>query len=74
MNSNGKTTWWIIGLLTTVVLGGSSGWVGSIYSQVRQHGERLAVLEAQVHDTREQLGHINRKLDLLLEHRYRKAP
>jgi hypothetical protein len=74
MNTNGKATWWIIGLLTTVVLGASSGWVGSIYSQVRQHGERLAVLEAQVHDTRDQLQHINRKLDQLLETHFRRSP
>jgi hypothetical protein len=66
-NGNGKTTWWIIGLLTTIVVGGSSSWVGSTYSQIRQHGERIAVLEAQLRETHDQLDHINRKLDRLLE-------
>jgi hypothetical protein len=67
VNGNGKMTWWIIGLLSTIVIGGGSSWVGSVYTQIRHHGERIAVLEAQIQDSRQQLQRINHKLDQLLE-------
>jgi hypothetical protein len=52
-----------------MVMGGGSGWVGSVYTQVRHHGERIAVLESQMQDNRQQLQRINYKLDQLLERR-----
>jgi hypothetical protein len=36
---------------------------------VQNDGERIAVLESRVKDTRDELQRINRKLDQLLEHR-----
>ena len=64
--ANGKNTWWIIGTLTTIVLAGSSGFLGSVYHQVRQHGENIAVMQSQMQDTRIELHEIHRKLDQLL--------
>ncbi len=72
LNGNGKTTWWILGLLTTAIIGAGSGWVGTTTTQLRIHGERIAVMEAQNQDTREQLQRINRKLDQLLDHPFRR--
>jgi hypothetical protein len=64
-NGNGKLSWWLIGLLTTIGLGVAGGTIRS----VQNDGERIAVLESQVKDTREELRTINQKLDKLLEHR-----
>jgi hypothetical protein len=64
-SGNGKLSWWLIGLVTTVVL----GLAGSTMRSVQNDGERIAVLESQVRDTREELKAINLKLDKLLDHR-----
>jgi hypothetical protein len=58
-----KLTWWIIGTVTTLVIGLSSGALSSL----RNHTERIAVLESQLSDTRYQLQRIERKLDQLLD-------
>ena len=64
-NGNGKLSWWLIGLVTTMVLGAA----GTTMRSVQNDGERIAVLESQVRDTREVLRAINAKLDKLLDHR-----
>jgi hypothetical protein len=58
-NGNGKLSWWLIGLVTTMVLGAA----GTTMRSVQNDGERIAVLESQVRDTREELKAINLKLD-----------
>jgi hypothetical protein len=63
--ANGKLSWWLIGLVSTIVLGAA----GTTIRSVQNDGERIAVLESQVKDTRDELQRINRKLDQLLEHR-----
>ena len=63
--ANGKLSWWLLGLVTTIVLGAA----GTTIRSVQNDGERIAVLESQVKDTRDELQRINRKLDQLLEHR-----
>jgi hypothetical protein len=64
-SGNGKLSWWLIGLVSTTVL----GIAGTTIRSVQNDGERIAVLESQVKDTRDELQRINRKLDQLLEHR-----
>jgi hypothetical protein len=63
MNGNGKLFWWTVGTLTTLLLGIGSGTLAT----VRQHAERIAVLESQADATRRQLDKIEHKLDRLLE-------
>jgi hypothetical protein len=58
-----KVLWWIIGVLTTLLLAVGGGTV----STVKTSAERIAVLESQLMDTRQQLVLINQKLDRLLE-------
>ena len=65
VNGNGKPLWWIVGLLTTIVLSAA----GHTISSVQRDGERIAVVETQTQEIREQLRRINNKLDQLLEHR-----
>jgi hypothetical protein len=65
VNGNGKALWWIVGLLTTIVLSAA----GHTISSVQRDGERIAVVETQTQEIREQLKRINNKLDQLLEHR-----
>jgi hypothetical protein len=69
MNGNGKAFWWILGTLTTLVLGIGSGTLAT----VRQHSERIAVLESQVGETKHQLDKIEQKIDRLLEFQSRSA-
>jgi hypothetical protein len=45
------------------------GAAGTTMRPVQNDGERIAVLESQVKDTRDELQRINRKLDQLLEQR-----
>jgi hypothetical protein len=52
-------------LLTTIVLSAASHTISS----VQRDGERIAVVETQTQEIREQLKRINNKLDQLLEHR-----
>ncbi len=70
---NGKTPWWIIGLLSTVLLSAGTAWLHSVQAGVglnaehdRQRGERIAVLEHQMTDIRDRLQRIERKLDQAL--------
>jgi hypothetical protein len=69
-NMNGSTSlngtkllWWIIGTLTTVMMGVGAG----TFATLRNNSERIAVLESQLTDTRHQLQRIEQKLDHLLE-------
>jgi hypothetical protein len=65
MNGNGKALWWIIGLLTTVLLGVA----GNTLTTQQHHTERIATLEAEAHGMNDRLQRIEHKLDLLLERR-----
>lgn len=61
---------WVL-VLTTVLaptlcgamIGGVSAW----NNRLTVHTEKIAVIEAQLKDTRDELGRINSKLDKLLE-------
>jgi hypothetical protein len=68
-NGNGKIWLWLAGLVIPTLFGGALGWVTTMHKSSQTHAERLAVLEAQVHDTRGELLRINTKLDRLLEQR-----
>jgi hypothetical protein len=63
-NGNGKTYWWTVGLLSTILVSAA----GATLTTTQHHGERIAVLESQIQDTRTELQRINRKLDQLLDH------
>lgn len=67
--TNGKTIFWLVGLLLPPLVGIVIGWVTTTNIRLSTHGEHLAVMQSQVADTREELKRINRKLDQLLEHR-----
>jgi hypothetical protein len=66
MNGN-KVTWWLMGILATLLTGGASAWLTSMHTLTRIHGEKIAVLESQIEAQRHQLDRIDRKLDRLLE-------
>ena len=69
MNGNSKLAYWLVGLVAPAVIGGAGAWITSTTNLVHRHAERLAVLESQIGDTRDELKRINRKLDQLLEFR-----
>jgi hypothetical protein len=56
-------------LLVPPVLGTAIGWVTASNTRMTNHTERIAVIEAQLKDTRDALQHINQKLDKLLDRR-----
>jgi hypothetical protein len=69
MNGNGKLLWWIIGTLTTLLLGLGGGTLAT----VRLHSERIAILETQMLESRHQLDKIEHKLDRILENQSRQT-
>jgi hypothetical protein len=58
-----RSQWW----LTTSVGAALIGMVFGAFTTIRTSAERIAVLETQVQDTRNQLRRIEAKLDHLLE-------
>jgi hypothetical protein len=58
-----KLIWWLVGTVSTLVLALSAG----AMSNLRNHTERIAVLESRLSDTRLQLERIERKLDHLVD-------
>ncbi len=66
-NGNGKLLYWLLGLLGTLLTGTATGWVASSHATSRLHGEKIAVLESQMADQRNQLQRIDHKIDRLLE-------
>jgi hypothetical protein len=67
MNGNGKLVYWVLGLLATLLTGTATGWVTSTHATTRVHGEKIAVLESQMLEQKNQLERIDRKLDRVLE-------
>jgi hypothetical protein len=65
-NGNGKVLYWLAGLLIPTLFGGAIGWVSTMHRSAQAHAEQLAVLQSQMHDTRDELQRINNKLDRLL--------
>ena len=68
LNGNGRFSKWLFAALAPPLLGVVAGWVTTLKLQVANHGERIAVIETQVKDTRDELRSINQKIDRLLEH------
>jgi hypothetical protein len=67
MNGTNKLLYWLLGLLGTIVTGGSVAWLTNINNLTRTHGERIAVMETQILDQKSQLDRIDHKLDRILE-------
>jgi hypothetical protein len=72
---NGKVSWWIVGVLSTVLLSAGTAWLHAVQSGVdakneadKKQGERVAVLEHQMIDIRDRLHRIEQKLDRALSH------
>ena len=62
-NGQGKILWWVIGLLSTIILGlGSHN-----LTTTSNNTARISVLESHVMDHKEALVRIERKLDRVLE-------
>ncbi|OAI46874.1 hypothetical protein AYO44_10485 [Planctomycetaceae bacterium SCGC AG-212-F19] len=66
MNGN-KVVWWLMGILATLLTGGTTAWLTSMHTLSRIHGEKIAVLESQIEAQRHQLDRMDHKLDRLLE-------
>lgn len=67
MNGNGKLTYWLLGLLGTVVTGGTMAWLSNTNGSIRDHGERIAVMESRMDEQKRQLDRMNDKLDRIFE-------
>ena len=74
-SANGKVPWWIVGVLSTVLLSAGTAWLHAVQSGVdtkneadRKQSERVAVLEHQMIDIRDRLHRIEQKLDRALTH------
>jgi hypothetical protein len=64
---NGKVTLWLLGFIIPPLIGVTIGWITHIATKVQAHGEHIAVMQAQMSDTRDELHRINNKLDKILE-------
>jgi hypothetical protein len=74
-NGNGKTAWWLISLLTALLLTAVGTAVSSLTGQLHaltlaavQNGERIAVIESEMREREHRLDRMERKLDQVLEH------
>jgi hypothetical protein len=70
---NGKTPWWIVGVLSTILLSAGTAWLhavqtgeDAVQSLQRNQAERIAVLEHEMGDFRDRLQRIEQKLDRAL--------
>jgi hypothetical protein len=73
--NGGTTPWWIVGILSTVLLSAGTAWLHAVQSGEdamqslqRSQAERLAVLEHDVADIKDRLHRIEQKLDRALSH------
>jgi hypothetical protein len=65
MNSpptNGKTHWWIVGMITTFLLGVAA----KAFEEVQDSQGRIAVLESQIDYISKRLDSIDRGLEILI--------
>jgi hypothetical protein len=69
--SNNRIAAWALGLLLPPFLGMAVGWAATSNLRGANHAERIAVIEAQLKDTRDELHAINIKLDKLLDQQRR---
>ena len=69
--SSNRVAAWALGLLTPPFLGMAVGWVATSNLRSANHAERIAVMEAQLKDTRDEIHAINIKLDKLLDQQRR---
>ena len=69
--SSNRVAAWAFGLLTPPLLGMAVGWVATSNLRSASHAERIAVMEAQLKDTRDEIHAINIKLDKLLDQQRR---
>lgn len=67
--SNGKMQIVLLSLFLPPMIAALLGGITTFSSRLTTHTEKIAVLEAQVHDIRDELIRINVKLDKLLERR-----
>jgi len=72
-NPNGKATWWIIGVLSTILLSAGTAWLHAVQtgedalqSLQRNQAERIAVLEHEISEVHDRLQRIEQKLDRVL--------
>jgi hypothetical protein len=69
-----KTPWWIVGILTTIILTGGTAWLSNVQNHVHtiseasyRQAERVTLLEHQVKETNARLSSIDHKMDKLIE-------
>ena len=72
--TNGKLTWWILGLLSTVSVGLTSAWTNTLQTRIEKiedsagsRIERSAALEAEFGTYKQRFDRLESKLDKLLE-------
>jgi hypothetical protein len=68
-NGNGRLAFVLVGIFMPPLLAGTIGWITTANTRMTAHTERIAVIESQLKDTRDELQRINVKLDKLLERR-----
>jgi hypothetical protein len=69
-NSLSMTTiWWIIGIFSTVVVGGGGAWMTAVNSKLM----KVDVLEIKVENTQYRLTRIEDKLDVVIDRLPNKA-
>ncbi|HLJ96809.1 MAG TPA: hypothetical protein VKU02_26785 [Gemmataceae bacterium] len=68
-NGNGRLVIVLAGIFLPPVLAALVGGIATYNSRLTQHTEKIAVLESQVRDIRDDLQRINTKIDKLLERR-----
>lgn len=67
---SGKLVTWASGIASALLVAailGITSWLTSMYVEIRSHGERIAVLEAQMIHVTHKLETIDTKLDRLLD-------
>jgi hypothetical protein len=71
-NGNGnRLAFVLIGIFMPPLLAGTIGWITTANTRMTAHTERIAVIESQLKDTRDELQRINVKLDKLLDQQRR---
>lgn len=72
-NGNGKTTWWMMGLIAAIIVACVTSWLGFVYANIddiHKQGiareNRIARLEECILSNKERLARIEQKIDLLM--------
>ena len=70
---NGRTTWWVMGLIAALIVVSITSWLGFVYANIEDlHGQdmkvegRMSKVEECMSSTKERLTRIERKIDIMM--------